>query len=54
MASSGFEEGWAEYASGLAWEMGLYDDPLDAYGRLAHERFTAQRLLVDTASISGR
>ncbi|GAX58076.1 DUF885 domain-containing protein [Streptomyces olivochromogenes] len=45
---SGFQEGWAEYAAGLAWEMGLYDDPWDAYGRLAHERFTAQRLVVDT------
>ncbi|MBY8842672.1 DUF885 family protein [Streptomyces sp. SP2-10] len=48
VAFSGFEEGWAEYAAGLAWEMGLYDDPWDAYGRLAHERFTAQRLVVDT------
>ncbi|MFE1287307.1 DUF885 domain-containing protein [Streptomyces sp. NPDC058751] len=47
-AFSGFEEGWAEYAAGLGWEMGLYDDPWDAYGRLAHERFTAQRLVVDT------
>ncbi|MFD8804351.1 DUF885 domain-containing protein [Streptomyces sp. NPDC059597] len=45
---SGFEEGWAEYAAGLGWEMGLYDDPWDAYGRLAHERFTALRLVVDT------
>ncbi|WP_406499545.1 DUF885 domain-containing protein [Streptomyces sp. NBC_00846] len=45
---SGFEEGWAEYAAGLALEMGLYDDPWDAYGRLAHERFTAQRLVIDT------
>jgi uncharacterized protein (DUF885 family) len=43
-----FNEGWAEYASGLGWEMGLYDDPLDAYGKLVHERFTAQRLVVDT------
>ena len=43
-----FNEGWAEYASGLGWEIGLYDDPLDAYGKLVHERFTAQRLVVDT------
>jgi uncharacterized protein (DUF885 family) len=43
-----FNEGWAEYAAGLGWEMGLYDQPLDGYGRLVHERFTAQRLVVDT------
>ncbi|MGA5699169.1 DUF885 domain-containing protein [Peterkaempfera bronchialis] len=43
-----FNEGWAEYAAGLGWEMGLYDNPWDAYGRLAQERFTAQRLVVDT------
>jgi uncharacterized protein (DUF885 family) len=43
-----FNEGWAEYASGLAGEMGLYDDPLDRYGRLLHERFVAQRLVIDT------
>ena len=43
-----FNEGWAEYASWLAGEMGLYDDPYDHYGRLVHERFTAQRLVVDT------
>jgi uncharacterized protein (DUF885 family) len=43
-----FNEGWAEYASGLAGEMGLYDDPYDRYGRLVHERFVAQRLVVDT------
>lgn len=43
-----FNEGWAEYAAGLGWEMGLYSEPLDAYGRLVHERFTAQRLVVDT------
>ncbi|MER7753840.1 DUF885 domain-containing protein [Kitasatospora sp. NPDC097643] len=43
-----FNEGWAEYAAGLGWEMGLYEDPWDAYGRLGEERFTAQRLVVDT------
>jgi uncharacterized protein (DUF885 family) len=43
-----FNEGWAEYAAGLGWEMGLYDEPLDGYGRMVHERFTAQRLVVDT------
>lgn len=43
-----YVEGWAEYASGLAGEMGLYDDPYDLYGRLIHERFTAQRLVTDT------
>jgi uncharacterized protein (DUF885 family) len=45
---SAFNEGWAEYASGLAREVDLYDDPVDWYGRLVHERFTAQRLVVDT------
>jgi uncharacterized protein (DUF885 family) len=48
MDINAFNEGWAEYAAGLGWEMGLYDDPLDGYGRLVHERFTAQRLVVDT------
>jgi uncharacterized protein (DUF885 family) len=44
-----FCEGWGEYASGLGWELGLYEDGWDAYGRLSHERFVAQRLVVDTA-----
>ncbi|RZQ65969.1 DUF885 domain-containing protein [Amycolatopsis suaedae] len=44
-----FNEGWGEYASGLGWELGAYADDWDAYGRLSHERFTAQRLVVDTA-----
>lgn len=41
-------EGWAEYGSDLAHEMGLYDDPYDLYGRLLLDRFAAQRLVVDT------
>jgi uncharacterized protein (DUF885 family) len=43
-----FAEGWAEYAAGLAEEMGLYDDPYDLYGHLASEIFVATRLVVDT------
>lgn len=49
MELAAFNEGWGEYASHLGWELGAYDDDWDAYGRLAHERFTAQRLVVDTA-----
>ncbi|MGO4258838.1 DUF885 domain-containing protein [Marmoricola sp. RAF53] len=49
-----FEEGWAEYASGLGWELGSYEDDWDAYGRLCHERYTATRLVVDTALNLGR
>jgi uncharacterized protein (DUF885 family) len=43
-----FNEGWAEYASGLGEEEGLLDDPYDYYGFLSHQRFVAQRLVVDT------
>ncbi|WP_337180852.1 DUF885 domain-containing protein [Sphingopyxis granuli] len=47
-AFTAFNEGWAEYSAGLAEEAGLYDDPYDLYGWLAHQRFVAQRLVVDT------
>jgi uncharacterized protein (DUF885 family) len=47
-AFSAFNEGWAEYSAGLAEEAGLYEDPYDLYGWLAHQRFVAQRLVVDT------
>jgi uncharacterized protein (DUF885 family) len=43
-----FIEGWAEYAAGLGWELGAYEDPYDAYGRRVFERFFAQRMVVDT------
>jgi len=43
-----FAEGWAEYAAGLAEEMGLYDDPYDLYGHLASELFVSTRIVVDT------
>lgn len=43
-----YTEGWAEYAASLGFEMGAYDDPWDAYGACVHQRFVAQRLVVDT------
>ena len=43
-----FLEGWAEYASGLAEEMGMYQDAYELYGRLAAEMFLTVRLVVDT------
>jgi len=43
-----FTEGWAEYASSLGEEMGLYEDPYERYGRLIMEIFLATRLVVDT------
>lgn len=47
-ALGGYLEGWGEYAAGLCGEIGLYTDPVDAYGRLCVERFQAARLVVDT------
>jgi uncharacterized protein (DUF885 family) len=43
-----YTEGWGEYASMLAGEMGMYEDPYDLYGRLSMEMFIAVRLVVDT------
>jgi len=43
-----FTEGWGEYASALAGEMGMYADPYDACGRLAMDAFVSTRLVVDT------
>jgi uncharacterized protein (DUF885 family) len=43
-----YTEGWGEYASALAGEMGMYEDPYDRYGRLAMEMFITVRLVVDT------
>jgi uncharacterized protein (DUF885 family) len=40
-------EGWAEYASELPREVGLYADPYDLYGRLISEAFLTTRLVVD-------
>lgn len=43
-----YVEGWGEYASALAEEMGMYSDPYDLYGRLSMDMFLAVRLVVDT------
>jgi uncharacterized protein (DUF885 family) len=44
----GFGEGWAEYASSLGYEMGLYADPYRDIGRAVLEMFLTSRLVVDT------
>jgi uncharacterized protein (DUF885 family) len=43
-----FVEGWGEYASDLAGEMGMYADPYERAGRLAMDLFLSARLVVDT------
>jgi uncharacterized protein (DUF885 family) len=43
-----FTEGWGEYASDLAGEMGMYKDPYDRAGRLSMDLFLSTRLVVDT------
>ncbi|GMV23343.1 MAG: hypothetical protein AMXMBFR57_32920 [Acidimicrobiia bacterium] len=43
-----FTEGWGEYASDVAWEMGVYPDVYAKAGRLGMDLFTSTRLVVDT------
>ncbi|MBA3295695.1 MAG: DUF885 domain-containing protein, partial [Acidobacteria bacterium] len=43
-----FTEGWGEYASDLAGEMGMYADPYVRAGRLSMDLFLSTRLVVDT------
>ncbi len=43
-----FTEGWAEYSSDLAGEMGMFDDPYARAGRIAMDLFLSSRLVVDT------
>ncbi len=47
VVSSGYVEGWALYAEGLAAEMGLYSSDLYRLGQLESEAFRAARLVVD-------
>jgi uncharacterized protein (DUF885 family) len=43
-----FTEGWGEYASDLAGELGMYADPYDRAGRISMDLFLSSRLVVDT------
>ncbi|HVD93646.1 MAG TPA: DUF885 domain-containing protein [Vicinamibacterales bacterium] len=43
-----FTEGWGEYASDVAGEMGMYADPYARAGRLAMDLFVSSRLVLDT------
>ena len=43
-----YTEGWGEYASSLAGEMGMYEDPYDRAGRLIMDALLSARLVVDT------
>ena len=43
-----YGEGWGDYASDLAGEMGMYEEPYDRAGRIAMDLFLTSRLVVDT------
>ena len=43
-----FIEGWGEYSSALAGELGMYDDPYELAGRILFDMFLTSRLVVDT------
>lgn len=48
LSYTAFVEGWGEYASYLAGEMGMYADPYDLCGRLLFDAFLTSRLVLDT------
>ena len=43
-----FIEGWGEYSSALAGELGMYEEPYDLAGRILMDMFLTSRLVVDT------
>lgn len=47
-AHNAYTEGWAEYASWLGKEMGLFQDPYSLCGRYMMDMFLSTRLVVDT------
>lgn len=48
MLAGAFNEGWGNYAAGLAAEAGMLDDPYDKYGKAIFDMFISVRLVVDT------
>ncbi|MGE0133018.1 MAG: DUF885 family protein [Blastocatellales bacterium] len=48
LLAGAFNEGWGNYATGLAAEAGLLDDPYDRYGKAIFDMFISVRLVVDT------
>ncbi|MBA7581944.1 hypothetical protein ES708_23861 [subsurface metagenome] len=48
MWEGAFVEGWAEYATDIASELGLMTNPLHRLSRLIAEKFFSLRLIVDT------